>query len=149
MSAELFIRPMTAADLSSVMQMATALANVPRWSERSWQEAIKPPHIALVAADAAGLYAFAIATLAAGEAELQTIAVSVAQRRRGVAHQLLSAVLAELRRASVAELWLEVRISNAPAIALYRALGFQETGRRRGYYSDPVEDALLMRLPLR
>ncbi|MFP5277066.1 MAG: ribosomal protein S18-alanine N-acetyltransferase [Acidobacteriota bacterium] len=149
MSAELVIRPMTAADLGSVMQMATALANVPRWSERSWQEAIKPPHIALVAADAAGLSAFAIATVAAGEAELQTLAVSAGQQRRGIARQLLSVVLAELRRASVAELWLEVRLSNAPAIALYRAFGFQETGRRRGYYSDPVEDALLMLLPLR
>lgn len=149
MSSGLAIRRMTAADLDPVMDLAAGLANVPRWPARSWQEAIEPPHIALLAADAAAVHAFVVATVAADVAELETLTVAPASRRHGLARQLLAALFLELRRASVTELWLEVRVSNAPAISLYRALGFEETGRRAAYYSNPVEDALLMHLQLR
>jgi ribosomal-protein-alanine N-acetyltransferase len=54
----------------------------------------------------------------------------------------------ELRAALVKEVVLEVRASNHPALALYRRLGFVESGRRKDYYQIPVEDALLMRLGL-
>ena len=148
MSPEFTIRPIAAADLSAVMELASGLPNVPRWSATAWQEAIKPPHIALAAADAATVRAFVIAVVGGGEAEIESLAVAPASRRRGLAWQLLSALVAELRHSSVAELWLEVRASNAAAISLYRGFGFAETGRRPEYYSNPAEDAILMRLLL-
>jgi ribosomal-protein-alanine N-acetyltransferase len=55
---------------------------------------------------------------------------------------------AELSRADVREVLLEVRESNQAARAFYASLGFVDDGRRRGYYADPVEDAVLLRLRL-
>ena len=69
-------------------------------------------------------------------------------QRRGLGRRLFHALAAELRAAGVTELVLEVRASNRPALGFYRSLGFARTGLRRGYYADPVEDAVLMRLPL-
>jgi ribosomal-protein-alanine N-acetyltransferase len=80
------------------------------------------------------------------EAELESIITSIAHQRRGIARELFSSLKHELRRSSVQELILEVRAGNEAAQGLYRFLGFSEDGRRKGYYADPVEDAVLMRL---
>ena len=77
------------------------------------------------------------------------IAVEGKSQRRGVARKLFSSLAEELGRSGVAEIILEVRAGNEPAQGLYRSLGFVEEGRRRGYYADPVEDAVLMRLRLK
>ena len=77
-----------------------------------------------------------------GELEIYSVAVAPALRRRGIA----KALIRELERLSSPETaYLEVRESNAPARSLYASLGFKEYGRRRGYYSAPEEDAILMR----
>ena len=149
MSSEFAIRPMTAADLDAVMALAADLANVPRWSPQSWQAAIQAPQVSLVAAEGDRVQAFAVAAVVGGVAELETMAVTPAVRRRGLGRRLLGKLAAELCRSAVAEVWLEVRVSNQAAIALYRGAGFEETGRHRAYYLDPVEDAVLMRLVLR
>ena len=65
-----------------------------------------------------------------------------------MARRLFAALTEELTSAAVTEVLLEVRASNAQALEFYRALGFQETGRRRQYYADPVEDAVLLGLKL-
>jgi ribosomal-protein-alanine N-acetyltransferase len=79
------------------------------------------------------------------QAELEAIAVTGERQRRGIAGNLWSDLLIELKRFDITEVILEVRESNRPARAFYRASGFVETGRRRRYYADPEEDALLMR----
>jgi ribosomal-protein-alanine N-acetyltransferase len=79
---------------------------------------------------------------------LESIAVAAGFQRQGVARRLFEAAAGELRRVPVSEVFLEVRESNGPGKALYRTLGFTESGRRKGYYADPVEDAILMRLAL-
>jgi ribosomal-protein-alanine acetyltransferase len=91
---------------------------------------------------------FAVAGIAAPEAELETIAVIAEGQRRGVGGQLLKALAEELRTEQVTVLMLEVRASNREARGFYRAQGFQEIGRRPRYYADPEEDAVLMRLNL-
>ena len=88
---------------------------------------------------------FTVARLAPPEAELETIAVASRFQRRGVAQQLFRELAFELRLAQVNEVLLEVRMSNLPAQALYRSLGFVEAGWRPRYYTEPVEDAVLMR----
>jgi ribosomal-protein-alanine N-acetyltransferase len=95
-----------------------------------------------------GVAGFAVASLLPPEAELELIAVDPAAQRRGLARRLFAALAEELRAAQVQEVVLEVRASNLPACALYRKLGFVESGRRKDYYQIPVEDALLMRLGL-
>lgn len=81
------------------------------------------------------------------EAEINTIVVAKKARKQGVARKLLSAVFDRLREDGVGRLLLEVAEDNAPAIALYRQLGFDEIGRRKNYYrrkSGRTVDALVM-----
>lgn len=100
----------------------------------------------------AGPVGFVLARLAAGEAEILTIAVLRACRGLGIGRDLMEAVLRELHAQRAEALFLEVDETNAPAVALYRRLGFREVARRPGYYGGPgvrKTDALVMRRDLR
>lgn len=77
------------------------------------------------------------------EGYINNVAVAEAYRRQGVADELIAAFV-RFGQAKLAFLTLEVRASNAPAIALYTKHGFAEAGRRKNYYDDPKEDAILM-----
>ena len=81
----------------------------------------------------------------AGEAELLNIAVDPAIRRSGLGGELLRLAIAWAEARGAGEMFLEVRASNAGAIALYERHGFRAVGRRRDYYEHPVEDAVLYR----
>ena len=72
------------------------------------------------------------------------MAVHPKRRREGIARALLGVVLTEARARDLRLIVLEVRPSNREAIGLYESLGFRVTGRRRGYYYDTGEDALVM-----
>ncbi|MCA3594144.1 MAG: GNAT family N-acetyltransferase [Methylobacterium sp.] len=95
---------------------------------------------------------FAISRVVAGEAELLTIALDPETRGRGLAKPLLAQHAQNVRRAGGEVLFLEVAEDNAPALALYRGLGFREFGRRKAYYpGEPGgrrRDALTMRADL-
>lgn len=145
------VRRMVAADVPRIIEVAASLKHAPQYPRSTWRGVIDPnaapPRLALVAVDGRRtVQGFAVATLLPPHAELETIAVAGPSQRRGIGLRLLQSLLDELAPAGIRELWLEVRVSNAPAIALYRSLGFRETGRRARYYADPVEDALLMSL---
>jgi len=148
------VRRMTPADLDHVIAIEQNLTAAPHWPRSAYQAALDPqaapPRIALVAepSDAGVIAGFAVASLIPPQAELESIAIAAEFKRRGLAGQLFSALAAELSAAQVAEVILELRASNNPALALYHRLGFVESGRRTRYYHDPVEDAVLMRLPL-
>ena len=77
------------------------------------------------------------------EGYINNVAVAEAYRRQGVADELIAAFV-RFGQAKLAFLTLDVRASNAPAIALYTKHGFAEAGRRKNYYDDPKEDAILM-----
>ena len=83
------------------------------------------------------------------EAELFRIATSAEFRREGVATHLLHRVITDAKSAGVEKVFLEVRASNAAAIVLYERFGFKSVGVRRGYYTEPVEDAVVMRLEIK
>ncbi|MGC1100067.1 ribosomal protein S18-alanine N-acetyltransferase [Pantoea agglomerans] len=92
--------------------------------------------------------AFAITQVVLDEASLFNIAVDPAFQRRGLGRQLLQHLIDELIKREVLTLWLEVRASNLPAIALYEQLGFNQVSRRHNYYptASGREDAILMAL---
>lgn len=96
------------------------------------------------------LVAYALVLVAGDDLELLRIAVAPAFRRRGVARQLIETIVAEGRRLGMKRVLLEVRASNAAAMACYLRCGFEAIGRRRGYYAPPKgtpmerEDALVM-----
>jgi ribosomal-protein-alanine N-acetyltransferase len=78
------------------------------------------------------------------EIHITNLAVHPSFRRRGLARALLARVLEEARRSAVELVYLEVRPTNVEALTLYESLGFRVIGRRKGYYFDTGEDALVM-----
>ncbi len=82
---------------------------------------------------------------AVDETDVMNVAVHPNYRRRGIAEALIVELVAELKQRGSHALMLEVRSSNAPAIALYEKLGFQQVGCRKNYYRNPKEDALILR----
>ena len=96
------------------------------------------------------LAAFAITQVVLDEASLFNIAVDPTYQRRGLGRQLLQHLIDQLIERDVMTLWLEVRASNLPAIALYEQLEFNQVSRRPNYYptASGREDALIMALTL-
>jgi ribosomal-protein-alanine N-acetyltransferase len=146
------IRPMTAADLTRVMEIAASLPEAPQWPEAAYLTALNPEstpsRIALVASGPPpeSVQGFTVARLLPPQAELESIAVAAGSQRLGLGRLLFGALVNDLRAEGVLEIVLEVRASNRPALAFYRSEGFGQTGLRRAYYVDPIEDAVLMRL---
>ncbi|MGE5145210.1 MAG: GNAT family N-acetyltransferase [Candidatus Eiseniibacteriota bacterium] len=139
-----------AATLIAALQEAVAIE--PVWSVASVAELLASPGcLALVAAAEGAPIGFAMLRAVAGEAELLSIGVLPEARRRGLGRALVQAVADRAAGLGARVLHLEVADNNAPALGLYRSLGFLETGRRPGYYADgagPRRDALLFALAL-
>ena len=96
--------------------------------------------------------AFAIVRIAVDQAEIITIAVPPALRRKGQARRMLRTLMARALTEGATELFLEVEDSNLPALALYKNEGFTESGRRKAYYraeSGDLNDAIIMAKPLK
>jgi ribosomal-protein-alanine N-acetyltransferase len=122
---------------------------VPPWSEGSLLgEMERPDAFFALAVDDGRILGFCLLHRCADEAELYQIAVTAGDRRRGVAGMLLDAGLSWCRENSLVAVWLEVRKSNEAALSLYQKYGFTVEGRRKKYYVNPVEDAVLMALRL-
>jgi [ribosomal protein S18]-alanine N-acetyltransferase len=141
---------MKATDVDRVIAIADELREAPHWQRQVYVDALDPDaapgRIALVAEQLeAGIVGFGVTVMIPPQAELETIAVVPAARRQGIASLIIAEIVAELKKSQITEVMLEVRESNRGAQALYRSLGFVETGRRRGYYADPQEDAVLFR----
>lgn len=92
--------------------------------------------------------AFLVARRIAAEWELENIVVAESMRRHRTGSLLVNRLIAHARTAGGTAIFLEVRQSNESARALYQNSGFQPAGLRKGYYSNPTEDALLLRLAL-
>jgi ribosomal-protein-alanine N-acetyltransferase len=144
-----WIRRLEAGDLDSVM--AIEAASHP-WAAHWTREAYLTPHdpgmCAWVAERAGEIAGFALARYAGGEMEILNLAVAEAARRNGAGRALVRAAIEEGAARGAAQAFLEVRESNAAALAFYASLGFTPVGRRPGYYRDPVEDALILAVPL-
>ena len=82
------------------------------------------------------------------EAEIAIIAVAAKFRRRGVGRELIEEIKNFCKSKKIKTLHLEVRSENEAALHLYRAMGFQEVGRRRDYYEKPIDDAILFSLSI-
>jgi ribosomal-protein-alanine N-acetyltransferase len=148
----LTIRRATEADLPSIYRMEQASFADP-WDEDAITAALTLPHMQTWVAERGDhvsreLVGFVIGLMLGAEAEVADLAVSPAMRGQGVGGFLLDFLLAGAAREGVASVFLEVRESNVAARALYVSRAFREVGRRRGYYRQPVEDALLLRRDL-
>ena len=153
------LRTMREDDLPWVVALERDAQEIP-WSEKSFREALAAGYACWVAevlsgddptTAAAEPVGFLILLLVAGEAEILNLAIDPAHRGRGLGREMLEAALDEARERGAARVWLEVRVSNQAAIALYQRSGFTIVARRRGYYATREgarEDALVMQREL-
>ena len=107
-----------------------------------------PRRLALIIEAESTAQGFLIARAVANEWELENIAIAGLARRRGMGTRLLGEFLDQVKAEGAKAVFLEVRESNRAARALYEKWAFVESGRRRRYYRDPEEDAVVYRLSL-
>ena len=141
------LRPAVESDLNKVVGIERSCFADP-WTEESFRRLLAgDPAIFLVAVFPPNdtLAGYVIAFAIDVDAEILNIAVEPSFRGKGLAGQMLDAVLIGLRTRGVVNAYLEVRESNRGARALYASRGFSEIGRRPAYYRRPVEDALVLR----
>ncbi|MEE2903097.1 MAG: ribosomal protein S18-alanine N-acetyltransferase [Myxococcota bacterium] len=134
-----------------VKAIAHVLSDNPEisWSESQLRDEIHGKHrLALVGFCDGLLVGFCFVRVVDESAELLLIAIQPQVRRKGYASEIARQMEALLRCQGVREVFLEVRQSNEGAIQLYRELGYVQFGVRRKYYRNPVEDAILLKLPL-
>lgn len=139
------VRDLELRDLPRVLEIERESFVTP-WTEPMFrsQMRFRDRSITLVLAENEVVEGYAAAWLAADEIHLLSIAVSARRRREGFGTALLEAVLARGEAAGGTRALLEVRDGNEGARAFYRAHGFRPIGRRRGYYDDTGEDAIVM-----
>ena len=131
--------------MSAVAALETICFSDP-WSENSVSSELKNKLSLWLVAEENGTVAGYIGSQTCGEeSDVMNVAVHPDFRRRGIAEALVNALVAELKAIGSHCLTLEVRASNVPAIALYEKMGFSEIGRRKNYYRNPREDALILR----
>jgi len=136
----------TAGDLDGVLAIEDASFNNP--TTREWYEAeLQRPevcHIYVLRTTDCPVAAFCAFWRVADQIHINNLAVRPELRGQGLASRLLAGVMAESARMGADSATLEVRRSNTPALRLYAKAGFIEAGVRRNYYTQPVEDALVL-----
>lgn len=155
--ARVTISQMTEHDLLQVVEIEEA-SGLSRWGwEAYYTEMARPRETIMLVArplhteqglSASDILGFIAARLTADELHINNMAVREGWRQSGIGSLLLGSALEEGRRRGARSSFLEVRVSNEPAKALYESFGFREQGRRPRYYTDPTEDAVVMTAPL-
>lgn len=150
------VRPAVAADVEAMLALEQAVPTAPHWSRPHYllcttehdrgQSTVSRQ--AFVIESEGQLLGFAAGVVVAGEGELETVVVRPHARRQGLGSTLCQAVVDWCAGEGARAVLLEVRATSAGAIALYTRLGFVACGRRPGYYHEPGDDALAMRLEL-
>ncbi|MDD6160482.1 MAG: ribosomal protein S18-alanine N-acetyltransferase [Oscillospiraceae bacterium] len=140
------LTPMTAEHIPQIAALERACFSHP-WSEDMLREELWNDSAVIIVAEGEDgtVLGYAGLQTVLDEGYINNVAVDERFRRMGVADAIISAFV-RFGREKLAFLTLEVRASNAPAIALYAKHGFAEVGRRKNYYDDPREDAVLMTL---
>jgi ribosomal-protein-alanine N-acetyltransferase len=140
---------MTAADLDEVLDIERAVYSHP-WTHGNFIDSMNAGyhcHTYRLGVELLGYFALIVAV---GEAHLLNLSVSAARQRRGIGSALLREAIRVGRERGAQHVFLEVRPSNSPALALYESFGFKRIAERRGYYPahQGREDALVLTLEL-
>ena len=142
------MRNMTTDDLPGVLEIE-GVSFIAPWTRGMFEQTLSSSvAYSLVVVEADRVLAYTVFYCGGPEMHIMNIAVHPDHRRRGLAFEALSRVIAFARENDLEECFLEVRESNMSARGLYEKLGFERVGRRKGYYSESGEDALVMRLLL-
>jgi [ribosomal protein S18]-alanine N-acetyltransferase len=154
------IRPATADDIFSLLNLERQCPTAAHWTEQQYRQVFRrgvaclilvveaSPPAASDSESGGDLVGFLVARHLAPEWELENIVVALTSRRKGLGKRLLEALLAAAHETNSDSVFLEVRESNAAARTFYVQAGFEQSGRRKAYYANPVEDAILYRLTM-
>ncbi len=143
------IRAMTERDIAPIAALEKLCFSDP-WCEAAVASELKNPlSLWLVYEKEGEVLGYIGSQSVLPDADVMNLAVAPRGRRQKIATQLLTELCTELENNGVEQLFLEVRASNEPAIALYEGFGFQQVGRRPKYYVNPTEDALILRKELK
>jgi [ribosomal protein S18]-alanine N-acetyltransferase len=136
---------MTLADVDEVLRIEQEVQSYP-WTRGNFTDALSHGYICSVDDAGGGIRGYAILMPVLQEAELLNIGVAAGQQRKGLGRALLLEMLDVACEKNMLRVFLEVRASNAAALALYRSTGFVGVGVRRGYYQNAngSEDAITM-----
>ena len=144
MSLKYVIRPMTEEDTFTVSQIEEEIFSLP-WSQKSFSDACSNADNVYLVCEMDGVIAgYCGMWTVLGEGNITNMAVSPDYRRCGIAQTLMQAMEEYGEDKKVTSYFLEVRQSNAPAIALYEKMGYKNIGIRKRFYEKPVEDAVIM-----
>ena len=139
------VREMTVDDLPQVMVIENENFSMP-WTDKGFLSfLLRYDTLFLVAEEDGEILGFAGVVMVLDEAELTNVAVMKSYQRQGIGRLLIESLMRLISELKIEILHLEVRVSNAEAISLYRRIGFDEVGMRHNYYEEPKEDAILMR----
>lgn len=138
------IRNVDAADFEPVRALLASVSEAASWSADEFRNALQGDLSARVAEEEGTVCGLIVFRTMADEAEILNLAVASARRRRGIGSRLMEDALAACKTAGVKRIFLEVRDSNEAARSFYLRIGFNEVARRRKYYSEPMEDALVL-----
>lgn len=142
--ANLRISPLEERHIQAVVTIEKASQSCP-WSEQSFRNELAHDHgIFIVGELGTEVVGFAGQWLIVDEAHIITVAIAESHRRQGFAKKLVVELLLRAKGLGASCSTLEVRAGNTAAIALYEKLGFADCGRRRNYYPDNKEDAVIM-----
>ena len=142
------VRTARCEDIAAIAELERLCFSVP-WSEKALRETLSSPHARLFCAELGGVViAYGGCYLLGDDADITNIATHPDYRRRGAAAAVLEVLTACAKEAGMLAIHLEVRASNAPAIALYEGFGFSVDGLRKNYYKNPTENAVLMTFSL-
>lgn len=152
------IRPARLEDLEAIVALERSVPEVGHWPATAYGEMLQPQDGSaalqrrIYVDEEAGIRGFIVMTLLrhgdGGHAEIENLAVAATARRQGIARGLCRAAMQDARQAGLGGVELEVRATNAAAKTLYFGLGFETTGIRADYYTNPKEDACLLRVTL-
>jgi ribosomal-protein-alanine N-acetyltransferase len=151
MTAQATLVAMTPAHIDALMPYEREMFGTEAWTANGYRAELADPRHRhyLAAEDPAGdLLGWGGVMVVADTAEILTVGVVPAARRAGLARRLIAALLDEALRRGAREAFLEVRVDNDAARALYRSEGFVDVGLRRGYYDGGRVDAVTMRREL-
>jgi [ribosomal protein S18]-alanine N-acetyltransferase len=138
----MLVRTAHAGDVPAILAIEQSMSTAAHWTAAQYEMRLENGCV-LVAELKGRLCGFVCTGIAAGEWEVENVVTAASQLRRGVADQLMQALISRALDANASSVILEVRAGNVPARRLYEKHGFREVGRRANYYRDPSDDAIL------
>ena len=139
------IRSAALNDVPAILVIEQQAPGAAHWTPDQYRKLVGS-EVVLVAEEAGRLCGFVCGKAVAGEWEIENVVVATEFLRRGIANELVRELMQRAEIEAASAILLEVRESNLPARRLYEKHGFREVGRRRVYYRDPTEDAILYAL---